>query len=95
MSDTLIVVGTGVDYNCDSDEGPRLALGLLSEEARTRWACTCCEQPGCIVWIEHYDKRGYGSTFALCEKCALDVLDPRMTRKTYGAVRTPSGKQES
>lgn len=76
----VVVIGSGLDYDCEDGEGPRLALDLLGVEVRDRWGCTRCRVAGCTIYVERYDEQGHGSTFALCATCAFEVLDPRPMR---------------
>lgn len=74
----VVMIGDG-EFDLEERNGPRLAIGLLGEEARDRWACSDCLQGGCIAFVEDYriNDDGYtqGSTFALCAGCLVGRLE--------------------
>lgn len=80
----LIILGVGEDYDCETQDGPRCAIGELGDEVKDRWVCSDCNGSPCLVYVEHYDDRGQGSTRALCAGCCAARLahKPRTTEGT-------------
>lgn len=74
MSKMLIIIGEDVEYDCETDDAPRLAIGTLGEEARERWMCSGCHEIGCLVFVESYREDHSGSTYGFCEECIVDRL---------------------
>jgi hypothetical protein len=71
------------DYDAEVESTDRLAVGLLGEAVRDKWACSGCRTNGgptigCVAYVEHY-VNGQGSTFALCENCLRKRLARGLT----------------
>lgn len=70
----LVIIGEGEEYDCEVDDRPRLAIGMLGEEVRKQWVCSGCQSTECLVYVEAYNEHHSGSTYALCESCIVDRL---------------------
>ena len=74
----LVIIGHGYEFDCELEEGPRLAIGKLGDEVKDRWGCKSCEKLGADVWVERYDE-STGSGFALCNACVFELLGQRLS----------------
>jgi hypothetical protein len=70
----LIIIGEGEEYDCEIDDAPRLAIGMLGKEVRERWVCSGCRAVGCLVFVESYREDHSGSSYGFCEDCIVDRL---------------------
>lgn len=74
MSDILVIIGEGQEYDCEVDDRPRLAIEMLGEEVRDQWMCSGCHSVGCLVFVESYNEHHSGSSYGLCEDCIAERL---------------------